>query len=309
MGLNPVAPRPGRWKMSKITVVVRLVAIIAISAVGMLDNNRSINYGGYNSFSNSPFLTLTANITNPSPQANFTYGYMSPNLWDYYSGSGIASVYAYDNSSIKENANITSFNNSLSIFGYPSEHFTYKIPMPLQTVYTSSLASFVSYDIKKISNQVINDVAYDMFLGQNNTLQDEVEIMLLDHMTNRNWVNGSGLTAVIPIMVNGITYYPTWNIGISRSASGSFPLYTFVPPESLFNNSSASVNISFTPFLKYLQGMSLISPAQSIIRLGIGSEFSYVNIGQSSMYYSFWLYSYFILNGTKYHIIQPSGGV
>jgi hypothetical protein len=229
---------------------------------------------------------------------------MSPNLWDYYSGNGTASMYAYGNSSVKENANITSFNNSLSIFGYPSEHFTYEIPMPLQTVYTVNLSSFVSFDIKKISNHVINDVAYDMFLGQNNTLQDEVEIMLLDHMTNRNWVNGSGLTAVIPITVNGTPYYPTWHIGISRSASGSFPLYTFVPPESLFNNGSASVNISFTPFLKYLEEKSLISPAQSIIRLGIGSEFSYVTIGQSTIYYSFWLYSYFIMDGTDYQVVQ-----
>ena len=295
--------------MFRAIVIIVIGVIMVVSVITIVENEIGTNYGGYNPISSAPFLTLNANITSPSPKANFTYGYMSPNLWDYYSGSGIASMYAYDNSSVKENANITSFNNSLSIFGYPSEHFTYEIPMPLQTVYVSNLSSFVSYDIKKISNQVTNDVAYDMFLGQNNTLQDEVEIMLLDYMTNRNWVNGSGLTAIIPIAVNGTIFYPTWNIGISRSASGSFPLYTFVPPESLFNNSSASVSISFTPFLKYLQGRSLISPAQSIVRLGIGSEFSYVTIGQSNIYYSFWLYSYFIVNGTKYQIIQPSGGV
>ena len=287
--------------MSKALLVIAVIAIVAVASFTVAGEiTRQANN------SRNPFLTLTANITDPSPQANFTYGYMSPNLWDYYSGNGTASMYAYGNSSVKEYANMTSFNNGLSIFGYPSEHFTYEIPMPLQTVYTIGLSSFVSYDIKKISNQVINDVAYDMFLGQNNTLQDEVEIMLLDHMTNRNWVNGSGLTAIIPVTVNGTPYYPTWHIGISRSASGSFPLYTFVPPESLLNNSSASVNISFTPFLKYLEEKSLVSPAQSIIRLGIGSEFSYVNIGQSTIYYSFWLYSYFILNGTDYQVIRQA---
>ena len=285
--------------MSKSILVIVVIAIVAMASLAVAGEITSQANNNRN-----PFLTLTANITDPSPQANFTYGYMSPNLWDYYSGNGTASMYAYGNSSVKENANITSFNNSLSIFGYPSEHFTYEMPMPLQTVYTVNLSSFVSYDIKKISNQVIDDVAYDMFLGQNNTLQDEVEIMLLDHMTDRNWVNGSGLTAIIPITVNGTTYYPEWHIGISRSASGSFPLYTFVPPESLFNNSSASVNISFTPFLKYLEEKSLISPAQSIIRLGIGSEFSYVTIGQSTIYYSFWLYSYFIMDGTDYQVVQ-----
>ena len=285
--------------MPKAILVIAVIAIVAMASFAVAGEitNQANN-------SRNPFLTLTANITDPSPQANFTYGYMSPNLWDYYSGNGIASMYAYSNSSIKEDANITSSNNSLSIFGYPSEHFTYEIPIPLQTAYTVNLSSFVSFDIKKISNQVIDDVAYDMFLGQNNTLQDEVEIMLLDHMTNRNWVNGSELTAIIPITVNGTTYYPEWHIGISRSASGSFPLYTFVPPESLFNNNSASVNISFTPFLKYLEEKSLVSPAQSIIRLGIGSEFSYVTIGQSTIYYSFWLYSYFILDGTDYQVVQ-----
>ena len=287
--------------MIKIAIAFIVAALILISGVIILQD-RSVTTS-----SDSPFLTLTANITDKSPQANFTYGYMSPNLWDYYSGNGIASMYAYGNSSVKEDANITSFNNSLSIFGYPSEHFTYEIPMPLQTTYAVNLSSFVSFDIKRISNQVTNDVAYDMFLGQNNTLQDEVEIMLLDHMTNRNWVNGSGLTAIIPITVNGTPYYPTWHIGVSRSASGSFPLYTFVPPESLFNNSSASVNISFTPFLRYLEKQSLILPAQSIIRLGIGSEFSYVTIGQSTIYYSFWLYSYFVINGTDYQIVHPAG--
>ena len=154
--------------MSKSILVIAVIAIVAIASFAVAgeitsqaNNNRD------------PFLILTANITDPSPQANFTYGYMSPNLWDYYSGNGTASMYAYGNSSVKENANITSFNNSLSIFGYPSEHFTYEMPMPLQTVYTVNLSSFVSYDIKKISNQVIDDVAYDMFLGQNNTSRTE----------------------------------------------------------------------------------------------------------------------------------------
>ena len=102
MGLNPVAPRPGRWKMIKITVVVILVAIIAISAVGIVDNNYGIDYGGYNSFSSSPFLTLTANITHPSPQANFTYGYASPGLWGFVQGEGNATMTFYTNSSIYE---------------------------------------------------------------------------------------------------------------------------------------------------------------------------------------------------------------
>ena len=302
--------------MIKIAVVVILVAIIAISAVGIVDNNYSIDYGGYNPFSSSPFLTLTANITHPSPQANFTYGYASPNLWGFAHGGGNTMMEFYRNSSIHIIVNFINDGLGIAAFGYSSEHFTHNLPMPLSVVYKDNLSSYVSFNVVSKNSGTANDLAYDMFLGQSGQLQYEVMIMLGVNTgaTDNGYANGpfSMLQSVlIPTKVNNNIQDVNWIVSTgSESSSGAFPVYVFTP--SIVVQNKMSYTIDFTPFLSYLQNNSYIPYNVSIVRLGIGSEFA-VSGSVSSVYntpeYNFWLYSYFVLNGTKYQIIQPSGGI
>ena len=296
--------------MIKFLVVVVLVAIIAISAVDIVDNNRSINYGGYNSFSSSPFLTLTANITDKSPQANFKYGYASPNLWGFARGEGNTTMTFYTNSSVKFDANLFPSGGGLNIFAYPSVHYDYGLPMSLNTVYQDKLSSYVYFDVKKNDNYW-NDFAYDMFLGQGNTLQDEVEIMLEDNLGTVNPPNGSvgspALTFELPLKVNGVEQNVNWTLNIGTSASGPFPAYVFISSMKTTNSMTFSINI--WQYLQALQSRSYITPYEYLLRLGIGSEFSggipSKDTGMAT--YSFWLYSYFIINGTDYQIVHPAG--
>ena len=297
--------------MIKILVVVVLVAIIAISAVGIVDNNYSIDYGGYNPFSSSPFLTLTANITDKSPQANFTNGYASPSLWGFVQGGGNASMLFYRNSSIYEKSNLTGNYGMIDIFTYSSEHLSYGLPMSSVEIDKSNLSSYVSFDIKKISSGVANDLAYDMFLGQNNTSNREVEIMLLDNMGISNQLISTGRTVYIPIYVNGTLENITWNIDQSQSASGSFSNYVIIPSIPIFTTSSENFKLSISAFIEYLYGQHLLPFSDSLLKLGIGSEFTIVQSTQTSQYffYSFWLYSYFVINGTDYQIVQSTNNI
>ena len=291
--------------MIKILVVVILVAIIAISAVGIVDNNYGIDYGGYNSFSSSPFLTLTANITHPSPQANFTYGYASPGLWGFQSGHGTTTMSFYSNSSVHTIVKLTNISDGINIFAYPSIHLAYGIPMALSSVYKANLSSYVRFDVKNISNGVQNDLAYDMFLGQNGNYTSEVEIMLINTIGNYPISNQIS----IPIIVNGNVENVGWSLNIGASGMSDLPRYLFITNVSI--STPASFEISFVPFLSYLQNNSYIPPSDSILRIGIGSEF--VSIFQPHSYfsgtfdYSFWLYSYFVINGTDYQIVHPAG--
>ena len=296
--------------MIKFLVVVVLVAIIAISAVDIVDNNRSINYGGYNSFSSSPFLTLTANITHPSPQANFTYGYVSPGLWGFQSGEGNASMFLYRNSSILESVSLKG-NEYLNVFAYSSEHLTQNIPMPIQDVYRSNLSSFVSFKVINMSSNVLNDLAYDMFLGSNGTLQNEIEIMLFDNIDTVNagsYLLPTGLSLITHSLINGIPTTISWNLYEKTSDSSSSQEhliinYIFIPSNNLFINDSGKAIISISSFLEFLNENNLVFKSQSILRLGIGTEFEIGAINMNAGY-SFWLYSYFIIDGTDYQVVQ-----
>ena len=297
--------------MIKIAVVVILVAIIAISAVGIVDNNRSINYGGYNSFSSSPFLTLTANITHPSPQANFTYGYVNPNLWNLQQGDGNATMIMYSNSSVLTTSTLSNVSIGYGgVIGYPSEHFTKIVGESVQSIIDSNLSSFASFRIVNHTSGILTDVAYDIFLSQGGRLTDEIMIYLYKANYDLGMFPYATFNTVVG--VNGISKNISWSVEESTSSPWGGQLYAFVPNINFTNSMSYKVN--FSPFFKYLLKTQDIETGLSIARFGIGSEFSYNIILKNNhlenlAYYSFWLYSYFIINGTKYQIIQPSGGV
>ena len=289
--------------MIKVAIAFTVATLILISGVIILQD-RSITTS-----SDSPFLTLTANITNPSPQANFTYGYASPGLWGFVQGGGNVSMLFYRNSSIYEKSNLTGNYGMIDIFTYSSEHLSYGLPMSSGEIGKSNLSSYVSFDIKKISSGVANDLAYDMFLGLNNTSNREIEIMLLDNMGISNQLVSTGRTVRVPIYVNGALENITWNIDQSQSASGSFSNYVIIPSMPIFTTSSENFKFSISAFIEYLYGQHLLPYSDSLLKLGIGSEFTIVQSTQISQYfsYSFWLYSYFIINGTDYQIVHPAG--
>ena len=289
--------------MIKIAIAFIVAALILISGVIVLQD-RLITTS-----SDSPFLTLTANITDPSPQANFTYGYASPGLWGFVQGGGNVSMLFYRNSSIYEKSNLTGNYGMIDIFTYSSEHLSYGLPMSSGEIGKSNLSSYVSFDIKKISSGVANDLAYDMFLGLNNTSNREIEIMLLDNMGISNQLVSTGRTVRVPIYVNGALENITWNIDQSQSASGSFSNYVIIPSMPIFTTSSENFKFSISAFIEYLYGQHLLPYSDSLLKLGIGSEFTIVQSTQISQYfsYSFWLYSYFIINGTDYQIVHPVG--
>ena len=283
--------------MRKAILVIVVVAIVSMASFTVItemttqtDNSRS------------PFLTLTANITDPSPQANFQYGYASPNLWGFQSGQGTTTMSFYPNSSLHTLVKLFNISKGINIFAYPSIHLTYGLPMALKDVYKDNLSSYVRFDVKNISSGVQNDIAYDMFLGQNGTYENEVEILIV------NTIGGYSTdgTISIPLTINGTMEPFNWTLYIGASGMNDIPRYLFVPNTVITNR--ASVEIGFSQFLMFLQNNSYISIFESVMRMGIGSEF--VSIFQpdsyfsGSFYYSFWLYSYFIVNGKDYQIVQ-----
>jgi hypothetical protein len=260
-----------------------------------------------------PFATLVGNLSNPHPYYNSSYGYVSPNLWDFTKGGGGTVMNLYNNSSIHLSTDLYNAGNGVGIFGYPSVHFTYNLPLSLNEIYKGNFSSFVSFSIKQVSQQVRYDVAYDMFLGKNSTPQYEVEIMLVDDLSGEVYsgqnATFSGVSVVIPIQINNDTEKVTWDLYIGNSASGVFPSYVFVP---LINTSdSMSFKLAFTPFLSYLEDRSYLSSNVSILRVGIGSEFAASSLPHQSiaLMYSFWIFSYFILDNVKYQVVQPEGVV
>lgn len=304
-------------KISAIVGAVVITSIVIISAfaantllVGSSPSNNSISSSTNTTInSNVPFATLVGTLSNPHPYYNSSYGYISPNLWDFTRGGGNVTMSFYSNSSLHTIVHLLNMGSGISIFAYPSIHFTYNLPMSLQSVYADNLSSFISFDVKKISPGMGNDIAYDMFLGQNGTLQYEVEIMLLDNLAGRSY-NGTATSLVtstnIPIEINGELKDVSWGLYSGNSASGTFPSYVFIP--SIVTNNSTSYKVSFSPFLSFLQNNSKIPSSVSIVRLGIGSEFSGSAPSHpfTTLNYSFWMQSYFMLNGTKYQVVQPS---
>ena len=283
--------------MSKAILVIAVIVIVAIASFAVAGKiTRQANN------SRNPFLTLTANITDKSPQANFTYGYASPNLWGFQYGQGTTKMSFYSNSSICTFVDLTNISKGINIFAYPSIHMTYALPIALNNVYKDNLSSYVEFGVKNISNGIQNDLAYDMFLGQNGNYTGEVEIMLVNTIGDYP-INSQVL---IPIMINGEKENVNWTLNIGASGMNDLPRYLFIPNVAI--STPASFEISFVPFLSYLQNSSYIPPSDSILRIGIGSEF--VSIFQPHSYfsgtfdYSFWLYSYFIMDGTDYQVVQ-----
>lgn len=287
--------------MIKILLIIVIAAVVVFSAFTAFEDETGKNYGGSNPLSSAPFLTLTANISNPSPQANFKYGYVSPNLWGIqYHATGNAIMSAYSNSSLHFIANFSSIQSGIVVIGYPSEHFVQTNSMSVLTAIKDNLSSFVSFSVKNINQGTGNDFAYDLFLGQGQTLQYEIMVMLL---TGTKGIVVSPIASVyIPTTVNGTLTNIEWKMYNGLSSSGNFPEYEFIPSINMNGNMSYVVNIS--SFLSFLVNNGYVPSSSSIIRMGIGSEFG-TGDGATSVYYSFWMYSYFILNGTKYQVVQP----
>ena len=85
-------------------------------------------------------------------------------------------------------------------------------------------------------------------------------------------------------------------------------MYAFIP--SMTFNNSMSYKINFSPFLKYLVNNMYVSSNLTVARFGIGSEFGYQSVllnnhVENVADYSFWMNAYFVLNGTKYQVVQP----
>lgn len=291
--------------MFRAIVIIVIGVIMVVSVITIVENEIGTNYGGYNPISSAPFLTLNANINDKSPQVNFEHGYASPNLWGFQSGQGTTTMSFYSNSSIHTTVKLANISNGINIFAYPSIHLTYDIPMPLSTVYKANLSSYVSFDVKNISSGVQSDLAYDMFLGQNGSYTSEVEIMLINTIGNYPISNQIS----IPVTVNGKVENVSWTLNIGASGMNDLPRYLFIPDIAI--PTPASFKVSFSSFLSYLQNNSYISPSDSIMRIGIGSEF--VSIVQPHSYfsgtfnYSFWLYSFFVVYGSEYHIVKSGG--
>ena len=80
---------------------------------------------------------------------------------------------------------------------------------------------------------------------------------------------------------------------------------------SINMSDSMEYTIDFSPFLHFLQNHFYINASASIISLGIGTnsvqalpKYEIKQVGYSSLTYSFWMYSYFEENGTKYQVIK-----
>ena len=288
-----------------IFLVLALTALMVLTAFSIINFTSVPNVP-------SPYLvsTLIGNISDPSPRYTTPYGFVSPNLWNFESGEGGAVMSLYSNGSV--HTSITLHGPRISIFGYPSIHFTYGLPLSLQSVYEGNLSSSISFSITNTSKGIVNDVIYDLFLGTGNTLHDEIEIILFDNIgVKSTMLSGTGTFIEAPMKINGKSESVRWQLDNGISASGYFPDYAFMP-NITFNNSS-SYTIYFSPFLHFLQNTSHISSNVSVVRLGIGSEFgggispeSYRLLGYDSFDYSFWMNTYFVTNGMKYQVVQTS---
>ncbi|MEM4068091.1 MAG: hypothetical protein QXV17_14660 [Candidatus Micrarchaeaceae archaeon] len=279
----------------RVLIIIVVMVIIVISSLAFIFNAQT-NY--QNEFIPSrPMATITGNITYRHPYYSTDYGYASPNLWDFNYGYGNTNMTLYTNGSVYT---IAKLYGRISIFAYPSVHFTLGMPMLLQSVYASNLASFVSFNIVT-SKGAYEDVIYDLFLGQGGDLQYEMEIVLfLGHSKPEGLQKSLNFTS--SMQVNGKNEDVTWYFLQGVSSAGSFPDYMFI--SSINTTNEMSYIVHFSPFLHFLQNNGYIPSTISIIRLGIGSEFGG---GISPLTYSFWMYSYFMENGKKFQVIQPSG--
>lgn len=243
--------------------------------------------------------TLIGNISNPSPRYTTSYGFVSPNLWNLQQGNGSTTMYLYSNSSIFTEVNLSNTTQGTPVIAYSSIHFTYGLPLSLTNAITENLSSFVSFQLGQKNYGAFNDFGYDLFLGNNSGLT--FEIMILFNMTSTGYTSHYSYPIVsIPIFINGIQKNIQWYVTpIVSQTPGISGAVQFTPVQSL--NSSMDCMIDFPFFFKYLESKREISPSWSIVRLGIGSE--YGTTYSSEVDYSFWMYSYFVMNGTEYDVV------
>lgn len=243
--------------------------------------------------------TLVGNISDPHSQANFSNGFVSPNLWNFHEGNGSTTMYLYSNSSIFTKVNLSNTTQGTPVMAYSSIHFTYGLPLSLTNAITENLSSFVSFQLGQKSYGVFNDFGYDLFLGNNSGMT--FEIMILFNMTSTGYTSRYSYPIVsIPIFINGIQRSIQWRVTpIVSQTPGVSGAVRFTPVQSL--NSSMNCMIDFPFFFKYLESKGEISPFWSIVRLGVGSE--YGTTYSSEVDYSFWMYSYFVMNGTEYQVV------
>lgn len=300
-------------KKYKKAIALAVVFVISTASLLLVEHSYINNSGSSNSIGQSylnnsessslPFATIIGNLSNPSPRENFPYGYVSPVMWGFSSGEGNVKISMFSNSSIHLYADLY---GRVSAFGYPSEHFTYQLPMNITTAIKEKLSSFVSYNVVR-RNMVENDMIFDFFLGSNFTTQPqyEVEVFLLNNLYGNPFNYSKNLTLVnMPIIIDGKLQNVEWDTYVGKSASGGVPDYVFMPDINQSNN--ANFEVSLYPFLTFLVNHKYIPPTINIVRLGIGSEFmgsSTIKSG-GDVIYSFWMYSYFLLNGKKYQIVQ-----
>lgn len=299
-----------KLKLKTAIIAVSISAIVVISAL-VINFEISDSSGGTtrtlpstNSTSiNQPFETLVGNLSNPHPYYNSSYGYVTPNLWNLKEGNGNVIMSIYSNSSIHTIASLTNVTTNVhTIVGYPSEHFIYSIGEPVTSLINDNLSSFVSFQIGNYTQELPVDIAYDIFLGHNN-VNLSVEIMIFLYWSSNNYPSAAYVGSVtIPTIINGHSQNVTWDVlENAEGTSGGWPLFIFIPSITLQNSMSYTINIA--TFLSYLEKNSYIPPSYIMVRLGIGSEFGSIYSPTES--YSFWMYTYFILDGTKYQVIQP----
>ncbi len=288
------------FKKATIATITIIIAAMIITSGAWLSNGHLAPSGG----SPQVIATLVGNASNPHPYYNTTNGYVSPNLWGAWgldnSRSWTITMKIFSNSSIFTLANLSNITKNVPIQAYSSVHFTHGLPMSLTTVDANNLSSFVSFKILNKSSGTFYDMAYDLFLGNKSTLQYEVMIMLYAHI---GWIDTSKEIGfvTIPTVINGTLFDVKWNIlPFSGNMIGSKG-YEFIP--AINTNVSMSYTIDLSLFLSYLERSGYLPSSCSILRLGIGSEYGtnfsdYVD-------YSFWMNSYFILNGKDYQIVQP----
>ena len=284
----------GENRARTVLISTTIAAILVVSSVGFFVYDLSPSPP-------SPYLvsTLIGNASNPRPYYNTTNGYVSPNLWGLQYGGGNTTMYVYSNNSIHTIANFTNVGQKGVVLAYSSVHYTYDIPMSLQTALSSNLSSFVSFNVVSNSQQ-FSDVAYDLFLGQDGVQQAEIMIFLFDSQPF------TGTSITVPMEVSGQTLNTIWQFSYSTSASGTFNDYEFIP--TFYANTSGTYVVNISAFLLFLETKGLISPSISVLKIGIGSEYGDTYSTFNSLYNSFWMQTYLLLNGTKYQVVQPSGG-
>ena len=294
--------------MFKIAVVIIAIVVLILVSVTAIPNIE--HPFGMGSTQSQLIYTLIGNASNPHPYYNTTNGYVSPNLWNLEKGNGNVTMQIYSNSSIHTVSNLSNVSIGYGgVIGYPSEHLTNIVGTSVQNIENKNFSSFTSFDVLYRTPNSPVDVTYDIFLGNGSTLTDEIMIYLYLDDYNLGLLTFDNV--YIPTLINGHLQNISWNVYESTSTPWWGQMYAFVP--NVHFNSSMSYKVNFVPFLKYLEVNRYITPNLTIVRCGIGSEFGSQltllnNHVENLADYSFWMYSYFILNGTKYQVVQPSGG-